>query len=100
MIEFKILSDVFLWDHHERFIGLFDAWEVANRDDLFNMIGLKKFNYIANSDFHYPRHLHLWKTLLYCEKNKEAVKSAIRNNNLVSICLFRPGKNIHGPLET
>jgi hypothetical protein len=39
---------------------MFDAWEVANRDDLFNVVGLKKFNYIANSDFHSPRHLRVW----------------------------------------
>ena len=47
-----------LWQNHERLATLFDAWEVANRDDLFNVVGLKKFNYIANSDFHEKRHLH------------------------------------------
>jgi predicted metal-dependent phosphoesterase TrpH len=79
----------YLWDNHQELSDLFDAWEVANRDDLFNVVGLKKFNYIANSDFHSPRHLYSWKTLLRCEKNPEAVKSAIRNNKAVSIYLFR-----------
>ncbi len=83
---------MYLWNNHERFVHLFDAWEVANRDDLFNVVGLKKFNYIANSDFHEPRHLYSWKTLLRCQRNPEAVKSAIRANDGVSIYLFRQGK--------
>jgi hypothetical protein len=80
-----------LWENHLLYVDLFDAWEVANRDDLFNVVGLKKFNYIANSDFHEARHLYSWKTLLRCEKNREAVKSAIRSNDGVSIYLFREG---------
>ncbi len=81
-----------LWENHERFATLFDAWEVANRDDLFNVVGLKKFNCIANSDFHEKRHLLSWKTLLQCEKNPESVKEAIRKNDRVSLFLYRGGK--------
>ncbi len=81
-----------LWKNHERLAAMFDAWEVANRDDLFNVVGLKKFNYIANSDFHEERHLLSWKTLLRCDKNIEAVKEAIRNNDRVSLFLYRGGK--------
>ncbi len=81
-----------LWENHERFATLFDAWEVANRDDLFNVVGLKKFNYVANSDFHEKRHLLSWKTLLQCEKNAESVKEAIRKNDRVSLFLYRGGK--------
>ena len=83
---------IYLWKNHERLATMFDAWEVANRDDLFNVVGLKKFNYIANSDFHEERHLLSWKTLLRCEKNIEAVKEAIRNNDRVSLFLYRGGK--------
>ena len=83
-----------LWDNHEKYASMFDSWEVANRDDLFNVVGLKKFNYIANSDFHYPRHLYSWKTLLRCEKNTEAIKEAIRQNSGVSVYLFREGKKL------
>lgn len=83
---------MYLWDHHEAYAKLFDAWEVANRDDIFNVVGLKKFNYIANSDFHEARHLYSWKTLLQCNKNVEAIKSAIRKNENVSIYLFREDK--------
>jgi hypothetical protein len=82
----------YLWENRERFSDLFDAWEVANRDDLFNVVGLKKFNYIANSDFHEMRHLLSWKTLLRCEKNVESVKEAIRKNDQVSLFLYRGGK--------
>ncbi len=78
-----------LWNNHARFSDLFDAWEVANRDDLFNVVGLKKYRYIANGDFHSARHLYSWKTLLRCGKNVEAIKQAIRENNNVSLYLFR-----------
>ena len=80
---------MYLWENHDEFAKLFDAWEVANRDDLFNVVGLKRFNYVASSDFHEPRHLYSWKTLLRCENAPESVKAAIRRNHLVSICLFR-----------
>jgi hypothetical protein len=83
---------MYLWDNHERFVNLFDAWEVANRDDLFNVVGLKKFHYIANSDFHERHHFYSWKTLLRSEKNTEAIKAEIRRNDGVSIYLLRPGK--------
>ncbi len=82
----------YLWENHERLAGRFDAWEVANRDDLFSVVGLKKFNYIANSDFHEEKHLLSWKTLLRCEKNSEAVKEAIRSNERVSLFLYRGGR--------
>ncbi len=78
-----------LWENHEKYATMFDAWEVANRDDLFNVIGLKKFNYLAGSDFHQPWHVYSWKSLIKSEKNPEAVKAAIRDNKDVAIYLFR-----------
>lgn len=85
---------MYLWNNHEQFVHFFDSWEVANRDDLFNVVGLQKFNYVANSDFHEPRHLYSWKTMICCEKNPEAIKAAMRNNNGVSIYLFREDKKL------
>jgi len=82
----------YLWENKEKFREMFDAWEVANRDDLFNSIGLKKYNYIANSDFHELWHLYSWKTLIKAEKNVEAIKEAIRKNENVSIYLMRKSK--------
>jgi predicted metal-dependent phosphoesterase TrpH len=81
----------YLWSNMDRFSMMFDSWEVANRDDLFNVIGLKKFRYLANSDFHEKRHLMSWKTLLRCARNTEAIKEAIRKNDAVSIFLYRGG---------
>lgn len=78
-----------LWNNHKKYETIFDAWEVANRDDLFNVIGLKKFNYIAGSDFHEPWHVYSWKSLIKSEKNIEAVKEAIRINKNIAIYLFR-----------
>lgn len=80
---------LYLWNNREKYAHYIDAWEVANRDDVFNVVSLKRYPYIANSDFHKPRHLYSWKTLLNCEKNIAAVKQCIRHNKGVAITLFR-----------
>ncbi len=80
---------LFLWNNRDKYAKYIDAWEIANRDDVFNVISLKKYPYVANSDFHTARHLYSWKTLLNCEKEVEAVKQCIRHNRGVAITLFR-----------
>ena len=80
---------LYLWNNREKYARYIDAWEIANRDDVFNVISLKKYRYLANSDFHRPRHLYSWKTLLNCEKDVDSVKNCIRHNKGVAITLFR-----------
>lgn len=82
-------NTLYLWEHVDEYAPLLDAWEVANRDDIFNPIGLKKLPFIASSDFHKPKHIHSWKTVLYCEKESEAIKHCIRVNRDVSLTLYR-----------
>jgi 3',5'-nucleoside bisphosphate phosphatase len=52
---------------------------------------LEHYPYVANSDFHKPRHLYSWKTLLKAEKNWPAIKTALRRNVEVALTLFRKG---------
>jgi predicted metal-dependent phosphoesterase TrpH len=80
---------LFLWNNRDKYAKYIDAWEIANRDDVFNVISLKKYPYIANSDFHKARHLYSWKTLLNCKKDIESVKHCIKHNKGVAITLFR-----------
>jgi predicted metal-dependent phosphoesterase TrpH len=80
---------LFLWNNRDRYARYIDAWEIANRDDMFNVIGLKKYPYVANSDFHKPRHLYSWKTLLNCEKDTVSIKECIKHNRGVALTLFR-----------
>lgn len=87
--EIAVRDTLFLWKNREKYARYIDAWEIANRDDVFNVISLKKYPYIANSDFHRTRHLYSWKTLLNCEKDIESVKQCIRHNKGVAITLFR-----------
>ncbi|NWF75037.1 MAG: PHP domain-containing protein [Nitrospirae bacterium] len=82
-------NTLFLWNNRDKYSKYIDAWEIANRDDVFNVISLSKYPYIANSDFHRVRHLYSWKTLLNCEKNVQSVKQCIRHNKGVAITLFR-----------
>lgn len=83
------ISTCYLWDHRDELSGLVDVWEAANRDDLFSVTSLKHFPYVANSDFHKPKHLYSWKTLLRCEKSWPAVREALRSNVDVALTLFR-----------
>jgi processive 1,2-diacylglycerol beta-glucosyltransferase len=85
-------NTLYFWENIHQYAPLLDAWEVANRDDLFNPIGLKRLPFVANSDFHKPKHIFSWKTVLFCEKDPEAVKQCIRVNRDVSITLYRDHK--------
>ncbi len=85
-------NTLYFWENIDQYAPLLDAWEVANRDDLFNPVGLKRLPFVANSDFHKPKHIHSWKTVLYCEKEPEAVKQCIRLNRDLAITLYREHK--------
>ncbi len=80
---------LYLWENQDEYAPLLDAWEIANRDDIFNPVGLKRLPFVANSDFHKPKHIHSWKTVLWSEKDPEAIKECIRINRDVSITLYR-----------
>jgi predicted metal-dependent phosphoesterase TrpH len=85
------ISTCYLWDHRERLAELVDVWEAANRDDLFSVTSLKHYPYVANSDFHKPKHLYSWKTLIRSDKTWPAVRQALRSNVDVALTLFRNG---------
>jgi 3',5'-nucleoside bisphosphate phosphatase len=85
------IGTCYLWDHRKRLAALVDVWEAANRDDLFSVTSLKHYPYIANSDFHKPKHLYSWKTLLRCEKTWEAIARTLRSNVDVALTLYRNG---------
>lgn len=80
---------LYLWDNQEKFAPVIDAWEIANRNNLFTPVSLRRLPFLANSDFHKPKHIFSWKTLLNCEKDAEAIKECIRRNEKVSITLYR-----------
>jgi processive 1,2-diacylglycerol beta-glucosyltransferase len=85
-------NTLYLWEQQAEYAPLLDAWEVANRDDLFTPVGLKRLPFLANSDFHKPKHIESWKTLLFCEKEREAIKQCIRLNRDVALTLYRDQK--------
>jgi UDP-N-acetylglucosamine:LPS N-acetylglucosamine transferase len=84
-------NTLFLWENQDVFVPIIDAWEIANRNNIFTPVGLKRLAYLANSDFHKPKHIYSWKTLLQCEKEPEAIKECIRKNEKVSLTLYREG---------
>jgi hypothetical protein len=82
-------NTLYLWENQDKFAPLLDAWEIANRNNIFNDVGLKRLPFIANSDFHKPKHIYSWKTLIYAEKDSEAIKDCVRRNEHVAITLYR-----------
>ncbi len=91
---------LYLWENHEKFAPLIDAWEIANRNNIFDCVGMKRLPFLANSDFHKPKHIYSWKTLLYCEKSEDAIKECVRRNEHVSITLYREGNQFVAEAET
>ncbi len=85
------ISTCYLWDNRRELSDLVDVWEAANRDDLFSVTSLKHYPYVASSDFHKPKHLYSWKTLVRSEKNWPAIRQALRTNVDVALTLFRNG---------
>jgi UDP-N-acetylglucosamine:LPS N-acetylglucosamine transferase/predicted metal-dependent phosphoesterase TrpH len=94
-------NTLYLWENQEKFAPLLDAWEIANRNNIFNDIGLKRLPFIANSDFHKPKHIYSWKTLIHAAKDAEAIKDCIRRNEHVAITLYRDfpasQSSVHSP---
>lgn len=86
-------NTLYLWENQERFAPLLDAWEIANRNNVFNPVSAKRLPYLANSDFHKPKHIYSWKTLVSCEKNPEAIKECIRKNERIAITLYREAES-------
>ena len=84
-------NTLYLWENQDIFAPLIDAWEIANRNNIFTPVGLKRLAFLANSDFHKPKHIYSWKTLLHCEKDPEAIKECIRKNERLAITLYRDG---------
>jgi predicted metal-dependent phosphoesterase TrpH len=83
------IGTCYLWDHRKDLSSLIDLWEAANRDDLFSVTSLKHYPYVANSDFHKPKHLHSWKTLVRAAKNWPAIRKSLTANVDIAITLFR-----------
>jgi hypothetical protein len=79
------------WDNLDLYEPMLDAWEIANRENLFSPVALKRLPFLANSDFHKPRHIYSWKSLLDCEKDPGAIRECVRRNERVSITLYRRG---------
>lgn len=71
------ISTCHLWDHRATLAPLVDLWEAANRLDLFSVTSEAPFRYVANSDFHRPRHLYAWKTLVRAEKDWPSIRAAL-----------------------
>ncbi len=67
-----------LWDNREELRDQFDAWEVASGPHFFDEVFESGLPLIASSDFHHPKQIESWKTMIDCELNFESMAQAIR----------------------
>jgi glycosyltransferase involved in cell wall biosynthesis len=58
---------------------------------VINNASTDHYPYIANSDFHKPKHMYSWKTLVRCAKNWDAIARTLRENVDVALTLYRNG---------
>lgn len=80
-----------LWNRREELASCFDAWEVASGPYLFDEVLESDLPVIANSDLHRPEQIRAWKTVLHCERDRDAIFDAIRSQKL-GIVFFDPEK--------
>lgn len=73
---------LYLWSKREEYSKHFDAWEVAAGRRLFPEVQESGLPMLANSDMHRRDQFESWKTILYCEKDVDAIKLAIRLQNI------------------
>ncbi len=85
-------SMTYLWENRSWLASSIDAWEMANRFDLYDEVAQSQLPFIGSSDFHEPAHLYSWKTMLGCNKNVEAVKQAILENKNVAVRYLKDQK--------
>lgn len=71
-----------LWDNRLELAGMIDAWEVASGPFIFDEVLRSGLPLIASSDFHHPKQIRSWKTLVNCELNFESFKSAIKRQDI------------------
>jgi predicted metal-dependent phosphoesterase TrpH len=76
------LQTLHLWDRRGDLSHEFDAWEVASGDRIFEDVAQSGLPMLATSDFHHIRNLEGWKTVFQCERHPEALKEAVRRQQL------------------
>lgn len=71
-----------LWYKREELAQEIDAWEVASGRMIFDEVASSPLPKLATSDLHRAAQIESWKTVLHCEKHREAILDAIRKQNL------------------
>lgn len=67
------IQTLHLWDQREDLHseGHIDLWEVASGREIFKPVADTKLPKLATSDFHLPRHIHAYKTVLNVDRRPE-----------------------------
>ncbi len=66
-----------IWDRRHELRDHIDLWEVASGPVLFEEVRQSGLPLVASSDLHHPRQMNSWKTVLACEKHKDAILEAL-----------------------
>ena len=71
-----------LWNRRAELSQEFDAWEVASGVKFSDEVAQSGLPLIASSDLHHQRQINSWKTIFHCELSREAIFTAIREQEL------------------
>jgi PHP family Zn ribbon phosphoesterase len=71
-----------LWSRRNELEKEFDAWEVASGTKLFEAVQSSGLPVIATSDLHHPKQIDAWKTVFFCERDREAILQAVRDQEI------------------
>jgi predicted metal-dependent phosphoesterase TrpH len=67
------------WADPDRMRTLVDRYEVLNRSDVFPWIAGERLPAVAGGDVHLAEHVWSWKTVLPCDRSREAVVEYLRS---------------------
>jgi processive 1,2-diacylglycerol beta-glucosyltransferase len=65
-----------------------DAWEIGSLESAFAAANPSPLPLLATGNFHQPKHLRSWKTLLFCERQPELILDCIRRNRHLGLAYF------------
>jgi predicted metal-dependent phosphoesterase TrpH len=79
------------WLERDELSVLVDRFELFNRETLFAWVSENGLPHVAAGDFHRPRHLAGWKTLLPCERHEETIVAYLRSPRPVMLARLSMG---------
>jgi hypothetical protein len=87
-----------IWREREALRGLFHRYELFNRRETFSWVASEDLPPVATGDFHRADDLASWKTLMRCERDREAIVDCLRSRRRVCLAPWTAEERIALPI--